>query len=90
MFATPSLETYSNHNYCKKETYRQTSIFLSVRATSNQSNIKHLVYTDNGFNLNDQDLKGILHFFLEIGSFYNSPRVKQLSFTVFKSIQPIF
>ncbi len=25
--------------------------------------------------------------FLEIGSFYNSPRVKQLSFTVFESIQ---
>jgi len=35
---------------------------------------------------------GILHFFffLEIGSFYNSPRVKQLSFTVFESIQTIF
>jgi len=28
--------------------------------------------------------------FLEIGSFYNSPRLKQLSFTVFESIQPIF
>ncbi len=27
--------------------------------------------------------------FLEIGSFYTSPRVKQLSFTVFESIQPI-
>ncbi len=27
--------------------------------------------------------------YLEIGSFYNSPRVKQLSFTVFESIQPI-
>ncbi len=27
--------------------------------------------------------------FLEIGSFYNSPRVKQLSFTIFESIQPI-
>ncbi len=26
--------------------------------------------------------------FLEIGSFYNSPRVKQLSFTIFESIQP--
>jgi len=35
-------------------------------------------------------LKGILHFFLEIGSFYHSPRVKQLGFTVFKSIQLIF
>ncbi len=34
-------------------------------------------------------IKGTLHFFLEIGSFYNSPRVKQLSFTVFESIQPI-
>ncbi len=30
------------------------------------------------------------HFtFLKIGSFDNSPRVKQLSFTVFESIQPI-
>ncbi len=27
--------------------------------------------------------------FLEIGSFYTSPRVKKLSFTVFESIQPI-
>ncbi len=27
--------------------------------------------------------------FLEIGSFYISPRVKQLSFTVFESIQSI-
>ncbi len=26
---------------------------------------------------------------LEIDLFYNSPRVKQLSFTVFESIQPI-
>ncbi len=34
-------------------------------------------------------LKGTLHFFLKIGSFYNSPRVKQLSFTVFESIQLI-
>jgi len=29
-------------------------------------------------------------FFLEIGSFYHSPRVEQLSFTIFESIQPIF
>jgi len=29
--------------------------------------------------------EGILHFFLEICSFYNSPKV-----TVFKPIQPIF
>jgi len=37
-------------------------------------------------------VKGILHFFGEIGgiSFYNSLRVKNLSFTVFESIQPIF
>ncbi len=34
-------------------------------------------------------IKGVLHFFLEIGSFYTSPRVKKLSFTVFESIQPI-
>ncbi len=33
--------------------------------------------------------KGTLHFFLEIGSFYTSPRVKKLRFTVFESIQPI-
>jgi len=35
-------------------------------------------------------LKGYSTFFLEIGSFYNSPRIKQLSFTVFESIQLIF
>jgi len=37
-------------------------------------------------------IKGILNFFffLEIGSFYKSLRVKQLSFTIFESIQPIF
>jgi len=34
--------------------------------------------------------KGILHFFLEIGSFYNSLRAKQLGFTVFEYIQTIF
>jgi len=36
------------------------------------------------------NVKGILHFFLEIGSFYNSPRVKQLSFIIFEYIQTIF
>jgi len=35
-------------------------------------------------------IKGILPFFLEIGSFYQSPRVKELGFTIFESIQPIF
>jgi len=36
-------------------------------------------------------IKGILHFFGgEIGSFYLSPRVNQLSFTVFRCIQSIF
>jgi len=39
---------------------------------------------------NEAEVKGILHFFLEIGSFYHSPRVKQLSFTVFECIQMIF
>jgi len=34
--------------------------------------------------------KGILTFFLEIGSFYHSPRVKQLGFTVIECIQMIF
>jgi len=34
-------------------------------------------------------LKGYSTFFLEIGSFYNSPRVKLLSLTFFESIQPI-
>jgi len=37
-----------------------------------------------------KNIKGILHFFLEIGSFYNSPRVKLLGLTIFESIQPIF
>jgi len=35
-------------------------------------------------------LKGYSTFFLEIDSFDNSPRVKQLGFTIFESIQPIF
>jgi len=35
-------------------------------------------------------LKGHSTFFLEIGSIYNSPRVKLLSFTVFECIQTIF
>jgi len=35
-------------------------------------------------------LKGYFTFFLEIGSFYNSPRVKQLSLTIFESILTIF
>jgi len=36
-------------------------------------------------------LKGYSTFsFLEIGSFYNSLRVKQLSFTIFESIQADF
>jgi len=30
----------------------------------------------------ETNIKGILHFFLEIGSFYHSPRVKQLSFSI--------
>ncbi len=34
-------------------------------------------------------IKGTVHFFLEIGKFYKSPRVKKLSFIVFESIQPI-
>jgi len=33
-----------------------------------------------------KNFKGILHFVLEIGSFYHSTRVKQLSFTVFECI----
>jgi len=51
------------------------------------SNMNNPNYWVKNFNIR---LKGILLFFLEIGSFYNSPRVKQLSFTVFESIQPIF
>jgi len=51
----------------------------------NRKKIKSLI-TDNLCYL-----KEILQFFfLEIGSFYNFPRVKQLGFTVFESIQPIF
>jgi len=37
-----------------------------------------------------QVLKGILHFFGNFTSFYLSPRVKQLGFTIFECIQPIF
>jgi len=35
-------------------------------------------------------LKRYSTFFLEIGSFYHSLRVKQLGFTIFESIQVIF
>jgi len=35
-------------------------------------------------------LKGYSTFLENIGSFYNSLRVKKLSFTIFKSIQAIF
>jgi len=35
-------------------------------------------------------VKGIIHFFWKLAHFYHSPRVKQLSFTVFKCIQLIF
>jgi len=40
--------------------------------------------------ITNQFLKGYSTFFLEMGSFYHSPRVKQLSLTIFKSIHPIF
>jgi len=35
-------------------------------------------------------LKEYSTFFLKIGSFYYSPRVKQLGFTIFECIQPFF
>jgi len=37
-----------------------------------------------------ESLKGYSTFFGNKGSFYNSPRVKLLSFTIFESIQLIF
>jgi len=49
-----------------------------------------IAYTDLNIQGSRSVLKGILHFFLEIGSFYHSPRVKQLSFTIFESIQTMF
>jgi len=38
---------------------------------------------------NKKNVKRDTPLFLEIGSFYNSPEVKLLSFTFFESIQPI-
>jgi len=35
-------------------------------------------------------LKGYSTFFWEIGSFFHSPRLKQLGFTVFECIQTIY
>jgi len=63
---------------------------VTLQAISNYNlvQINPLNYNQN--QTKEIQFKGILHFFLEIGSFYHSPRVKQLSFTVFKSIQPIF
>ncbi len=37
----------------------------------------------------DEPFKGTLNCFLEISSLSNSPRVKELSLTIFESIQPI-
>jgi len=56
-------------------------IFIGNENVCNQTNMN----TESAFLC----VKGILHFFLERGSFYNYPRVKVLSFTVFGSIQPI-
>jgi len=52
--------------------------------------ILHLLFLQYIYSAQYVNFKGILHFFLEIGSFYHSPRVEQLSFTIFESIQPIF
>jgi len=50
---------------------------------------KSEVMTDLMRNTESDGIKGYSTFFLEIRSFYNSPRVKLLSFTFFEFIQPI-
>jgi len=47
------------------------------------------ITAQNTFSHDTLSLKGYSFFVLEIGSFYNSPRVKLLSFIVIESIQPI-
>jgi len=67
-------------------------IFKNILFSKDKLNQSKMTVQDllkNLIQLNAIYLKGYSTF-LEIGSFYNSPRVKQLIFTVFESIQTIF
>ncbi len=60
-----------------------------LESYSNHKMSHHENYTQTSLNEPLYSLKEHSTFFLEICSFYNSPRVKQLSFTDFESIQLI-
>jgi len=51
--------------------------------------IQSIVYYNSVCQYATPALKGYTPLFLEIRTFYNSPRVKLLSLTFFESIQPI-
>jgi len=61
---------------------------VNCLVTSILQNIFFCVQQKKETRIGLEQLEGTL--FLEIGSFYNSPRVKQLGFTVFECIQMIF
>jgi len=70
-----SVSVGDKHFSLMKSKTAETNGCIKVPIGSNKLSILH-------------SFKGIL--FLEIGSFYHSPRVKQFGFTVFECIQPIF
>ncbi len=49
---------------------------------------EYIEFSDKKRCLGNHTFKGTLHL-KKIGSFYNSPRIKQLSFAISESIQPI-
>jgi len=63
-------------------------LFIETNRTTT-SVLSEGIFTYDLAILKRTELKGYSTF-LEIGSFYNSFKVKQLSFTIFESIQPIF
>jgi len=87
-------------NYCAKQDYRTFECFKSgspntsictVVQLQTHGKLTEAKYFNTENTHSSLFLKGYsIFFFLEIGSFYHSPSVKQLGFTVFESIQLIF
>ncbi len=86
--------TVSPHHHEEQRQVRTTSrpIPIQIDAQTHLIAIFACIKCCNrtgNFGVRCHTLKEHSSFFLETGSFYNSPRVKQLSFTVFESLQPI-
>jgi len=83
-------------NYCAKQDYRTFECFKSGSPNTSICTVvqlqTHGKLTEVKYFITENTHSSlfIIFFFFEIGSFYNSPSVKQLGFTVFESIQPIF